>query len=293
MSGMVLVIAALASGPRLSDQLPRRPRRMLRLARLGAARRVCLQVLLRDVGQFAVGAQFVQGLVQVRQQPAVLPGGEALLALLACRCRDLHRGVAGLGKVGVHRDAVVDHQIDPALVEQLDGLGEALDGLDARTVIAGDLRPVAGGRLAGDFALNVVERLDGVVVGPGDDDAFADRVRLGEVVLLFAFGVDGHLVGDHVEPVGLERGEDRIPRGLDEFDFHPEFVGDGASNVDVIADELAGRRVVIAERGIHAFGADSQHARCLDRLPPLVTDEPHAASTSVASSSTARMALRR
>ena len=42
---------------------------MLRLARLGAARRVCLQVLLRDVGQFAVGAQFVQGLVQVRRSP--------------------------------------------------------------------------------------------------------------------------------------------------------------------------------------------------------------------------------
>ena len=42
---------------------------MLRLARLGAARRVCLEVLLRDVGQFAVGAQFVQGLFRSGSSP--------------------------------------------------------------------------------------------------------------------------------------------------------------------------------------------------------------------------------
>jgi len=111
---------------------------------------------------------------EIGQQPAVLARGKTLFALVPDVPRDLHRLVAGLGKVGIHRDAVVDDDVDPALVEQLDGLGEALDGLDARTVIASDLRPVAGGRLAGDFALDVVERLDGVVVGPGDDDAFAD-----------------------------------------------------------------------------------------------------------------------
>ena len=92
--------------------------------------------------------------------------------------------------------------------------------------------------LPGDLALDVVERFDGVVVGPGDDDALADRVRLRQVVLLLPFVVDRHLVGDHVESVGLQSGEDRIPRRFDEFDLHAELVGDRASDVDVVTDEL-------------------------------------------------------
>ena len=92
---------------------------------------------------------------------------------------------------------------------------------------------------AGDLALEVGERLDRVVVGAGDDDALADRVRLGEVVLGLALVVDRHLVGDHVEAVGLQRREDRIPRRLDEFDSDAELLADGLGDVDVVAGELA------------------------------------------------------
>ena len=85
--------------------------------------------------------QFVEGLVQLGQQAAVLAGGEALLALLADRRGDLDRLVVGLGLVGVEGDAVVDDGVDPALVEQGDRLGEALDRLQRRAGVAGDLRP--------------------------------------------------------------------------------------------------------------------------------------------------------
>ena len=56
--------------------------------------------------------------------------------------------------------------------------------------------------------------------------------------LAWRSGVDRDLVGDHVEPVGLQRGEDRIPGGLDEFDFDAELFADGRGDVDVVADEL-------------------------------------------------------
>src|SRR5262249_12364114 len=144
-------------------------------------RSVDLQVLLRDVGQRAVGAQLVESLVEVGQKAAVLAGGEALLALLADVPCDLDRRVAGLGEVGVHGDAVVDDDVNPAVVQQLDRLREALDGLDAGARLAGHIRPVAGRVLRGDLALQVGQRLDGVVVRAGDDDAFTDRVRLRQV----------------------------------------------------------------------------------------------------------------
>ncbi len=144
-SGMVLVIAALASGPRLSqNQLPGRFGTHLRAGVAGPPDALAFRYFCEMVGQRAVGTQFVERLVQVGQQPAVLAGGEALLALLADVPGDLDRLVAGLGEVGVHRDAVVDDDVHPALVEQLDRLGEALDGLDPGTGLAGDLRPVAG-----------------------------------------------------------------------------------------------------------------------------------------------------
>ena len=67
---------------------------------------------------------------------------------------------------------------------------------------------------------------------------FADRVRLGQVVFALAFGGDGDLVGHHVEPVGLQRGEDRIPGRLDEFDLLTELLADRVGDVDVVAGEL-------------------------------------------------------
>jgi hypothetical protein len=77
---------------------------------------------------------------------------------------------------------------------------------------------------------------------------------------------DRHLVGDHVEPVGLQCGEDRIPWRLDEFDVDADLLGDRAGDVDVVSGQLAGGRVVVAERGVDALGADPQHAGGLHRV---------------------------
>ena len=41
--------------------------------------------------------------------------------------------------------------------------------------------------------------------------------------------------------------------------LHAELVADGLGDVDVVADEFAGGRVVVAERRVHALGADPQH----------------------------------
>ena len=57
-----------------------------------------------------------------------------------------------------------------------------------------------------------------VVVVARDDHALTDRIGFGEVVFLLPLRGDGDLVGDDVEPVGLQRGEDRVPWCLDEFD---------------------------------------------------------------------------
>jgi hypothetical protein len=266
-SGTVLVIAALASGPRLSRiscQVDRGA--CCAWPDSGPPEALAFRYFCEMLASVPSEAQLVEGLVEVGQQPAVLAGGEALLALVPDVPGDLDCRVTGLGEVGVHRDAVVDGGVHSPLVQQLDGLGEALHGLDASSGLASHVGPVARRAFGRDLALQVVQRLDGVVVGSRDDDALADGVRLGQVVLLLAFGVDGDLVGDHVEPVGFKRGEDRIPWRLNEFDLDAKLVGHRAGDVDVIADELAGGGIVVAERRVHAFGADPQHARRFNRV---------------------------
>ena len=63
-------------------------------------------------------------------------------------------------------------------------------------------------------------------------------------------GADGDLVGDDVEPVGLERGEHRVPWRFDEFDVHTELFADRVGHVDVVADELSALlRIVVTEYG--------------------------------------------
>ena len=124
---------------------------------------------------------------------------------------------------------------------------------------AGYLGPVAGDGLAGHFARQVVERRDGVVVGARDDDSLADRVGLRKVVLLLPFGRNRHLVGHHIEAVGLERGEDRMPWCLNEFHVDADLLGDRTGYVDVIPGQLPAGRVVVAERCVHALSANPRH----------------------------------
>ena len=66
--------------------------------------------------------------------------------------------------VGLHvveeGQLVVDGRVDAALLEQRDGLGPALDGLDVRARLLGELVPVARERLRGGLAGEVVEARD-------------------------------------------------------------------------------------------------------------------------------------
>ena len=116
------------------------------------------------------------------------------------------------------------------------------------------------------LALQIGERRDRIVVGPRDDDALADRIRLGQIVFLLPLRRDRDLVGDDVEPVGLQRGEDRIPRCLNEFDVDAELLADRAGDVDVVAGQLAGGGIVVAERRVDTLGADAQHASRFHRV---------------------------
>ena len=61
--------------------------------------------------------------------------------------------------------------------------------------------------------------------------------------------------------------------------LHAELLGDRLGDVDVVADEFAGRRIVVAERGVHTLGADAQHAGRF-HLVLRRCDAPHAASSS-------------
>ena len=122
-------------------------------------RHVGVEVALGDLGQGAVGAQLVQGLVDRVAQGAVLGAQrEHLLARVAGLGGDLDVGVLGGLDVLQHRQVVVDGGVHPPLLDQGDGLGEALDGLDLRPGVGGHLGPVAGRALRRGLALQVGER---------------------------------------------------------------------------------------------------------------------------------------
>ena len=197
-----------------------------------------------------------RALLTGRDEVGALPRGDDLLRDVTGLGRDLDRGVARGLLVVQDGKVVVDGGVDALLLQQGDGLGEALDGLDVRAGVLGDLGPVARQALCRLLALEVGERGDRGVVRPRRDDALGDRVGVGEAVQARALGVAGHLVGDHVEPLGRQAGEDRVPGRLDVLDLHAELLRDSGGDLDVVADERVGLRVVVAERGVGALGAD-------------------------------------
>ena len=203
-------------------------------------RDVGLEVLLGDLAQGAVVAELLERLVGLRAQVRVgLAEGECLTAhLVPGVAHDLDVLGARRRQVVEHRDVVVDDGVDPSLHEQLGRLGEALDRPDVGAGVARDLRPVAGLRLRGRLALQVGERLDVVGVRGGDDDAVRVGVGLGEQVPRLALGVDRDLVGDHVDPVGVEGREDRVERALHELQLPAGLLRDRLDDLDVVAGQL-------------------------------------------------------
>src|SRR6476619_4410514 len=110
---------------------------------------VGLEVLLRDGLQRPVGLELAQGLVDCGDEVGALPRGD-----------DLLRGVTR-GLLVVEDSQVVVHgRLDALLLQQGDGLGEALDRLDVRAGVLGDLGPVGRQALCRLLALEVGERGD-------------------------------------------------------------------------------------------------------------------------------------
>src|SRR6478672_8866132 len=94
-SGIVMVTVAFSIGHRLSRISWTVASSTGRLS-VGRCRDVGAEVLLRDLGERSVGAQFVQGLVDVGHQTAVLAGRERLLARVTGFSGHFHTGVARL-----------------------------------------------------------------------------------------------------------------------------------------------------------------------------------------------------
>ena len=64
----------------------------------------------------------------------------------------------------------------------------------------------------------------------------AGQIGIGEVDLLLPLGRDAHGRHDDVEAVTHEVGDDAVPSGGDDFQFHAHLLGDGGAQVDVEAD---------------------------------------------------------
>ena len=187
----------------------------------------------------------------------VLAEGQRLLErLVACVARDLDLVVAGGREVVEHRDVVVDDRVDPALHHQLHTGSEVLHVLHVRAGVTRDLRPVAAGGLRRRTPLQVGERGDVVGVLGGDDDAVGVGVRRAEEVARLALRVDRHLVGDHVDPTGVQGREERVERRLGELHVPAGLFADRLHHLDVEAGQLVGVRVAVGERRVGALGAD-------------------------------------
>mgnify|MGYP002404072675 CR=1 FL=1 len=120
-----------------------------------------------------------------------------------------------------------------SLVNRLTGTRAAV--VHERAGVTRDLGPVARGRLRGRAAGEVLERGDGVLVRTGDDHALGVGVGVREPVVGGALLVPRDLVGDDVDPSGVEGREDRVPLRLDELQLPPGALRDRLHDVDVVA----------------------------------------------------------
>ena len=220
------------------------------------------EVGLRDLRQGAVRGQLLQGRVGLVAQLRVgLAEGQRLLGdLVAGVAGDLDLGGLRRGEVVEDGDVVVHDRVDAALGQQRDGLGEALDRLHLGAGVLGHLRPVAGLGLCGRLALQVVQGRDPLGALRDHDHTVGVGVGLREEVARLTLGVDRHLVGDHVDPLGVQRREDRVELGLHELQPPAGLLRDRLGYLDVVAGQLAGARVHVGEGRVGPLGADAHDA---------------------------------
>ena len=110
---------------------------------------------------------------------------------------------------------------------------------------------------ADDLAGQIISGLDAVLVGTQQDDVARVGIGHGEQHLLGAFLGDGHCGDDNVELLGIERGDDAVPRGIDELYLHTELGGEEVDDVGIVADDLA----VLEELVRHVSGFHADHER--------------------------------
>ena len=169
------------------------------------------------------------------------------------------RGLLGLGddlEVGVRMDVQivvegdvgVQGRVDAAGGQQLEGLFQRVDALHGGTVALGQLHIGGGQAVGGGLALQVFEGLDGIIVlldGKGGVDV---AVGGGEVVGQSALVGDFDAVADHVIAACIQTGEQAVPVALDIFRLHAQLLGDGAGDLDIVADE--GVALVVVAPGL-------------------------------------------
>ena len=129
----------------------------------------------------------------------------------------------------------VEGRIDPAAVQQLKGLVQVIDRRDGRAVLLGQLGIGAGDRVCGRLAVQILQRLDVVIVRPGDDSRAVVGVGGGEIVFCGAVGGDVNAVDHNVIAPGVKTGQQAVPLALNKLRLHAELFGDFGADLDIVA----------------------------------------------------------
>ena len=136
------------------------------------------------------------------------------------------------GHLGVQR------RVDAPAQQQLKRLVQVVNARHRRAVLLGQLGVGAGDRVCGLFALQVLQRVDAVIVGLGDDGGAVEGVGRREVVFFGAFGGDVHAVDHDVIAARVQTGQQAVPLALDKLRLNAQLLRDLGGDLDVVADEV-------------------------------------------------------
>lgn len=176
-----------------------------------------------------------------------------------CRAHVLAARVAHI--VFVRRD-IVDDGVDAAVLYLEERLVDGVEDADIGTWdLARRLFARRADRDAERLALQILGRVDRVVVRADDDAEPCDVVRLGEVHGLPAVVGDRDVVDGDVDFPGLQRRDQAIERTVADLDSEAFFRRDGADDIDVESLVVLGLLVLRAERRIARVHAHAQHLR--------------------------------
>ena len=162
-------------------------------------------------------------------------------------------------QVVIEGDIGVQGGVDAARGQELDGLLQRVDALHSGTVAFGQFHIGGGEAVGGGLALQVLEGLDVVVVLLDGEGGVDVAVGGGEVVGQGALVGDLDAVADHIIAARIQTGEQAVPVAFHILRLHAQLLGDGAGDLDVIADEGVAL-IVIAPRLPCTFQRNDQFA---------------------------------